>query len=42
MLLAPMRFTKIEGAAVSLNMASTEEAKAALKEPRHKRRQLKF
>jgi hypothetical protein len=42
MLLAPMRFTKIEGTSVSVDVASAEEAKAALKELRHKRRELKF
>jgi hypothetical protein len=33
MLLAPIHFTKIEGTAVSVNMASTEEAKAAQAAP---------
>jgi hypothetical protein len=42
MQLAPMRFTKIEGTAVSVSVTSAEEAKAALKELRHKKRELKF
>jgi hypothetical protein len=42
MQLAPMRFTKIEGTAVSVSVASAEEAKAALKELRHKKRELRF
>ena len=42
MQLAAMRFTKIEGTAVSVTVTSAEEAKAALKELRHKKRELKF
>ena len=42
MQLAPMRFTKIEGTAVVGHVTSAEEAKAALKELRHKKRELKF
>jgi hypothetical protein len=42
MQLASMRFTKIEGTAVSVSVTSAEEAKAALKELRHKKRELKF
>jgi hypothetical protein len=42
MQLAPMRYTKIEGTAVSVSVASAAEAKAALKELRHKKRELKF
>jgi hypothetical protein len=42
MQLAPMRFTKIDGTAVSVTVTSAEEAKAALKELRHKKRELKF
>ena len=37
-----MRFTKIEGTAVSVSVTSADEAKAALKELRHKKRELKF
>ena len=37
-----MRFTKIDGTAVSVSATSAEEAKAALKELRHKKRELKF
>jgi hypothetical protein len=40
--LAPLRFTKIEGTTVAVNVASAAEAKAALKELRHKKRELKF
>jgi hypothetical protein len=40
--LAPLRFTKIEGTTVAVNVASAEEAKAAVKELRHKKRELKF
>ena len=40
--LAPLRFTKIEGTAVSVSVTSAEEAKAALKELRHKKRELRF
>ena len=42
MQLAPLRFTKIEGTAVSVQVTSAEEAKAAVKELRHKKRELKF
>lgn len=42
MQLAPMRYTKIEGTAVSVSVTSAAEAKAALKELRHKKRELKF
>src|SRR5215510_363084 len=42
MQLAPMRYTKIEGTSVSVFVTSGAEAKAALKELRHKKRELKF
>jgi hypothetical protein len=42
MQLAPMRYTKIEGTAVAVSVTSAAEAKAALKELRHKQRELKF
>jgi hypothetical protein len=42
MQLAPMRFTRISGTAVEVTVTSTVEAKAALKELRHKKRELKF
>ena len=42
MQLAPMQFTKIEGTAVRVSVASAAEAKAALKELRHRKRELKF
>jgi hypothetical protein len=42
MQLAPMRFTKIEGTAISVSVTSAAEAKAALKELKHKKRELKF
>ena len=42
MQLAPMRFVKIDGTAVSVTVTSAEEAKAAVKELRHKKRELKF
>jgi hypothetical protein len=42
MQLAPMRYTKIDGTAVAVSVASAVEAKAALKELRHKQRELKF
>jgi len=42
MQLAPLRFTKIEGTAVSVSVTSAEEAKAAVKELRHRKRELKF
>ncbi|MBX9588711.1 MAG: hypothetical protein K2X43_05360 [Hyphomonadaceae bacterium] len=42
MQLAPMRYTRIEGTAVAVTVTSAAEAKAALKELRHKKRELKF
>ena len=42
MQLAPMRFTQIDGTTVSVTVTSAVEAKAALKELRHKKRELKF
>jgi hypothetical protein len=42
MQLAPLRYTKIEGTAVAVTVTSAAEAKAALKELRHKQRELKF
>jgi hypothetical protein len=42
MQLAAMRYTRIEGTAVSVTVTSAIEAKAALKELRHKKRELKF
>ena len=42
MQLAPMRFVKIDGTAVSVSVTSAAEAKAAVKELRHKKRELKF
>ena len=42
MQLAPMRYTKIEGTAVVVSVTCAAEAKAALKELRHKKRELKF
>ncbi|HEX5998400.1 MAG TPA: hypothetical protein VFZ16_03220 [Hyphomicrobiaceae bacterium] len=42
MQLAPMRFTKIDGTAVAVSVRSAAEAKAAVKELRHKKRELKF
>ena len=42
MQLAPMRFVKIDGTAVSVTVTSAQEAKAAVKELRHKKRELKF
>lgn len=42
MQLAPMRYTKIEGTAVTVSVRSATEAKAAVKELRHKKRELKF
>jgi len=42
MQLAPMRFTKIDGTAVAVSVTSGTEAKAAIKELRHKKRELKF
>jgi hypothetical protein len=42
MQLASMRYVKIEGTAVGVTVASATEAKAALKELRHKKREIKF
>ena len=42
MQLAPMRYTKIDGTAVAVSVTSATEAKAAVKELRHKKRELKF
>jgi hypothetical protein len=42
MQLAPMRYTTIDGTAVSVSVRSAAEAKAAVKELRHKKRELKF
>jgi hypothetical protein len=42
MQLAPMRYTKIEGTAVAVSVKSAAVAKAAVKELRHKKRELKF
>jgi len=42
MQLAPMRYVKIDGTAVAVTVASASEAKTALKELRHKKRELKF
>src|SRR5262245_13538263 len=42
MQLAPMRYVKIDGTAVAVTVASANEAKAALKELRHKKREIKF
>jgi hypothetical protein len=42
MQLAPLRFTKMEGTAVSVNVTSAEEAKLALKELKQRKRELKF
>jgi hypothetical protein len=42
MQLAPMRYAKIEGTAVGVTVTSAVEAKAALKELRHKKREIKF
>jgi hypothetical protein len=42
MQLAPMRYTRIEGSAVAVSVKSATEAKAAVKELRHKKRELKF
>jgi hypothetical protein len=42
MQLAPMRYTKIDGTAVAVSVRSAAEAKAAVKELRHKKRELKF
>jgi hypothetical protein len=40
--LASLRFTTIEGTTVAVHVTSAEEAKAAVKELRHKKRELKF
>ena len=37
-----MRFTKIEGTTVAVHVSSADEAKLALKELRHKKKELKF
>jgi len=42
MQLASMRYTRIEGTAVAVSVKSAAEAKAAVKELRHKKRELKF
>jgi hypothetical protein len=42
MQLAPMRYTRIDGTAVAVSVKSAAEAKAAVKELRHKKRELKF
>lgn len=42
MQLAPMRYTRIEGTAVAVSVKSAEEAKAAVRELRHKKRELRF
>jgi hypothetical protein len=42
MQLAPMCYTKIDGTAVAVSVTSATEAKAAVKELRHKKRELKF
>src|SRR5688572_6678304 len=42
MQLAPMRYTRIDGTAVAVSVTSATEAKAAVKELRHKKRELKF
>jgi len=42
MQLAPMRYTRIDGTAVAVTVTSAVEAKAALRELRHKQRELKF
>jgi hypothetical protein len=42
MQLAPMRYTRIEGTAVAVSVKSAAEAKAAVKELQHKKRELKF
>jgi hypothetical protein len=42
MQLAPMRYTTIKGTAVGVKVTSAREAKAAIKELRHKKRELKF
>jgi hypothetical protein len=42
MQLAPMRYTRIDGTAVAVSVKSAAEAKAAVKELRHRKRELKF
>ena len=42
MQLAPTRYMKIEGTAVAVTVTSATEAKSALRELRHKKRELKF
>ena len=42
MQLAPMRYVKIDGTAVGVTVRSATEAKAALKELRHKKREIRF
>ena len=42
MQLAPMRYTKIDGTAVAVSVTSATEAKAAVKELRHKKREVQF
>jgi hypothetical protein len=42
MQLASLRYTKIDGTAVAVSVKSATEAKAAVKELRHKKRELKF
>jgi hypothetical protein len=42
MRLSPTRFTKIDGTAVAVTVTSAVEAKAAVKELKHKKRELKF
>ena len=42
MQLATLRYTKLDGTAVAVTVTSSAEAKAALKELRHKQRELKF
>jgi hypothetical protein len=42
MQLAPLRYTKIDGTTVAVSVKSATEAKAAVKELRHKKRELKF
>jgi hypothetical protein len=42
MQLAPMRYTRIDGTAVAVSVKSATEAKAAVKELRHRKRELGF
>jgi hypothetical protein len=42
MQLASMRYVKIDGTAIGVTVASAAEARAALKELRHKKREIKF